>query len=79
LAEIITAQKTMAPPDRSQGAAEAAASVEVEEVKGVYGWSQGLRSFTIESQRLRENHGEKKRGVGCAFFFSRIGICLEMF
>ena len=40
------------PPDRSQGAAEIAASVAVAEVAGVYGWGEGL------SQQVRSQNAE---------------------
>ena len=37
------------PADRSQGAAEVAASFEVAEAAGVYGWGAGLRDPSVPS------------------------------
>ena len=47
-------------PDRSQGAAQTPASVEVAEVKGVYGWSSGLTDLATDlhgSTRIIFGHG----------------------
>ena len=56
------------PPDRSQGAAETAASVALAEVAGVHGWSAGLTS----SPRIHaDQHGWKGHGFGRAFFHLR--------
>ena len=70
------------PPDRSQGAAQAAASVALAEVAGVYGWGEGLARltcgdgrlgrpvFTTEAQRHRKDrnmNGARLRP--CLFYF----------
>src|SRR6185369_5599084 len=55
-------------PDRSEGAAEAATSIALAEVAGVYGWCPGLKSF---HHRDAESRGKQRKGARFdrAFFF----------
>ncbi len=57
------------PPDRSQGAAKAEASVEVAEAEGVYGWSKRLR-ISHGFARIKTEK-QKRHGFGRAFDFWR--------
>ena len=51
--QIVRSHPRTHPPDRSQGAAQAAASVALAEVAGVYGWSSGLATRSCGDGRHR--------------------------
>src|SRR5581483_7142269 len=51
------------PPDRSQGAAQAAASLEVAETAGVYGWSARLESGCRLQATASGSHKARFRAV----------------
>ena len=46
--QIVRGYPRTHPPDRSQGAAQAAASVALAQAAGVHGWSSGLRTFATD-------------------------------
>jgi hypothetical protein len=43
------------PPDRSQGAAQAASSVAFAKAAGVHGWSAGLEAYVVADAFVRRN------------------------